>query len=161
MRTFLTLPSFSDRDMLMRYVGGAVGHSTTSEASQFFGKRTFAYSQKFSDRRKQELAGLSPIREGRTTRETAYRDEEHMNSDDNRLDDGGREQSDDSDYMPESDDENNDFAYAWKYPSTEKDERGKERGGVRQGDDVDVEVDGEDGNDESDNEVQAMGYDDN
>lgn len=123
----------------MRYIGGAPGHITTTEASRFLGRLSYAYSQAFMDRRARELADLGHQQHGDESIEV----EELIPDDyDSGLDEGAEERSDDSDYVQSlNGEDDDDFAYGWAYPPT------KDR--VYSGSEED----------EEDGEVQALGYD--
>lgn len=163
-KSLLICASFVDRDMLMRYVGGGVGHGTTADASTFFGRRSFAYSQDFADRRAKELADLEPGWRNKGVRMPMQVDEPELDSD-GSPDEGEVEHLDDSDFTPDSDDEDDDFAYTWHYQRKKEGAGGdgrREKGSAQQPqvDDGEVEDngDGEEGGSEED-EVLAFGYD--
>lgn len=126
----------------MRYVGGAVGHTSTSDASRLLGRRTRAYADKFAREREAEISNLRPQQ-----KEPRVLDEQDDDSDrSSTLDDGAREQSDDSDYVEKARSENDDddCAYDWSYPE------------VQSNTVIEVEGDGEE--ELRENEIQAYGY---
>lgn len=137
--------------MLMRYVGGAVGHTSTSDASRLLGRRTRAYADRFAREREAEISRLRQQRHPLTRRQQPEASGDSHESDDDSehssaLDDGARELSDDSDFIEGNHSErgDEDLAYAWNYVEV-------------QGDTV-IEIAGEDEEELRDNEVQAHGY---
>lgn len=139
--------------MLMRYIGGAPGHITTTDASRALGRLSAAYAQEFADRRAQELAQLGY--EDKNSKETEVI-ESRSEDEQSGPDAGADERSDDSDYFPEpGDNEDDDFAYGWEYPG-EGDNVTLEDG-VREDHEGGAELD--EGEEMDDGETQALGYD--
>lgn len=128
--------SFADRDMLMRYIGGAVGHITTAETSRTLAYLSSAYADAFAARRNAELRILRPRRDyERHDYEMADADHDMDDIDDSELDDGAKDDPDDADYASDG------CGYNWDYP------QGKSRNNLQDNE-----------QDEDEDEIEAEGY---